>query len=258
MAGDGPQKLVFVGGAPRSGTTVTHALLCTSNQVSPYHPEISFFRGFPTSYRNGRAAWKQHTHAFFDDQEAFRKMMREAADVPIRALWRRLGEAPILCMKDPLLTPFFRDVQALYPTESWFVVTVRHPCDVVRSRQEVHEKSGTGRPFGVADAMAVAREYMSYYQGLLSASFGGRLFLFRYEDLNEERIRTGLSQFVGVDDLMARPMWGGEKVPDDDPWSSPKYNQAIDLEARLSPLADELAQPVRQLCAPIMQRFNYP
>lgn len=257
MAGDGPEKLVFVGGAPRSGTTVAHALLCTSMQVSRYHPEISFFRGVPMSFRNGRASWSQHTHAFFDDAEAFRKLMREMADVATGHLWRRLGSAPILCMKDPLLTPLFRDVQALYPTESWFVVTCRHPCDVVRSRQEVHEKSGTGRPFGLADATAVAREYLAYYQGLLATSFGGRLFLFRYEDLNTDRIRSGLAQFIGVDDLMARPMWGDEKVPDDDPWSSPKYNRPIDLEARLSPLAEEFAGPVRQICAPIMQRLDY-
>ena len=61
----GPSKIVFVGGAPRSGTSVTHALICTSRSVSPYHREISFFRGIPLAYRNGRAAWREHTRHFF-------------------------------------------------------------------------------------------------------------------------------------------------------------------------------------------------
>lgn len=257
MARVGPEKLVFVGGAPRSGTTVTHAVLCTSARVSRYHPEISFFRGLPLAYRNGRASWKQHTHAFFDTPEAFRQLMRETADVPLRSLWRTLGEPPILCMKDPLLTPLFRDLHMLYPDEASFVVVVRHPVDVVRSRQEVHERSRTGRPFGPGDAAAVANEYLSYYQGVLSADFGGTLLLVRYEDLNAPQTKAQLASFIGVDDLFARPMWGDVEVEDDDPWNSPKYNQAVNLEPRLSPLAPELVEPTMRICAPIAQRFGY-
>jgi hypothetical protein len=257
MAADGPHKIVFVGGAPRSGTTVTHALLCTSSQVSDYHPEISFFRGIPQSYRNGRAAWTQHTSAFFKDPEAFRLVIRDTADVSIRHLWRALGQAPILCMKDPLLTPLFPDLHALYPAEAWFVVVVRHPFEVVRSRQEVHEKSGQERPFGPADAASVAREYLSFYRAILNQNFGGRLFMFRYEDLLLPNIQSGLAQFIGVDDLDASRMWGDAPDPGADPWGSPKYNKAIDLAPRLDALSPELAQTVATICAPIMQRFNY-
>jgi hypothetical protein len=254
---EGPQRIVFVGGAPRSGTTVTHALLCTSTQVCDYHPEISFFRGIPQSYRNGRVAWTQHTQAFFSDPEAFRLTMRQTADVPIGHLWRALGETPILCMKDPLLTPFFHDLRSLYPDKAWFVVVVRHSDDVIRSRQEVHEKSGLSRPFGPEDAAAVAREYLTTYQAILAQGFSGRLFMFRYEDLNTERIREGLASFLDVDDLDPSLMWGPTEAPKDDPWGSPKYNKPIDLDPRLGPLAPDLAAIGRTICAPILQRFGY-
>jgi hypothetical protein len=257
MAADGPQKIVFVGGAPRSGTTVTHALLCTSQQVSDYHMEISFFRGIPHSYRLGRAAWKEHTSTFFTEPEDFRQMMRETADVPIRRLWDSLGKAPILCMKDPLLTPYFPDLHQLYPAEAWFVVVVRHPYDVVRSRQEVHERSSGQQPFGPTDAAAVAREYMSTYRAILAQSFGGRLYMFRYEDLKNEAIQTGLAKFIGVDDLDASRMWGDAPEAESDPWGSPKYNKPIDLTPRFDALAPELATTVQSICAPIMQRFQY-
>ena len=108
-------------------------------------------------------------------------------------------------MKDPLLTPFFPDLHRLYPAEAWFVVVVRHPFEVVRSRQEVHDKSGLARPFGVADAMAVAQEYLSFYNTIMAQSFSGRLFMFRYEDLQSDAIQTGLAQFIGVDDLDPEP-----------------------------------------------------
>jgi hypothetical protein len=257
MAENDPRNIVFVGGAPRSGTTVVHALLCTPPQVSRYNPEISFFRGFPQSYRNGTMAWREHTSVFFDTPEDFRQTIREAADVTLGRVWRVLGSPEILCLKDPLLTPFFQDLRELYPDEARFVVVVRHPYEVVRSRQEVHEKSGVQRPFGPADAAAVARDYVSTYQSILARSFAGRLFMFRYEDLNQDQIRAGLANFIGVDHLDPDLMWGEATALDGSAWSSPKYNQPIDLTPRLTPLAPELAQVTQQICAPIMERFGY-
>ncbi|HEY3950467.1 sulfotransferase [Phenylobacterium sp.] len=253
----GPEKIVFVGGAPRSGTTVTHALLCTSPRVSPYNQEISFFRGIPQSYRLGQLSWKEHTSTFFADPEDFRRTMREAADVPLRRIWQALGQTPILCVKDPLLTPSFHDLRALYPAEASFVVVIRHPYEVVRSRQEVHERGGAKQPFDQGQAAMVAREYLSTYRTVLSQSFGGRLYMFRYEDLQTEQIQLGLAQFLGVDDLDPGQMWGDAPEADSDPWGSPKYNKPIDLSPRLTPLAPELAQTVKTICAPMMERFGY-
>jgi hypothetical protein len=258
MSAGSPQNMVFVGGAPRSGTTVTHALLCTSSRVSDYHPEISFFRGIAQSSRNGRGAWVQHTTAFFPHPEAFRQMMRETADVPLRHLSAALGGRDILCMKDPLLTPLFPEVHHLYPQEARFVVVVRHPYEVVRSRQEVHERAGAQRAFGPADAAAVAQEYVATYQAILTQDFSGKLFMFRYEDLLTAPIQEGLAKFIGVDDLDAEGMWG-DNPPDvsDDPWNSPKYHKAIDLAPRLDALSSALREAVTPICAPIMQRFGY-
>ena len=42
-----------------------------------------------------------------------------------------------------------------------------------------------------------------------------------------------------------------------DAWGSPKYNKAIDLAPRLDALTPELAEAVRAICAPIMERFGY-
>jgi hypothetical protein len=253
----GPEKIVFVGGAPRSGTTVTHALISTSEKVSEYRPEISFFRSLPIAYRNGRVAWPQHTSAFFEDQEAFRAVIRQSADVSLLHIWRTLDSQPILAVKDPLLTPLFPDLHELYPDIGWFVTVIRNPYDVVRSRQEVHDQSGTGRPFTVQDAGEVAREYMSYYRAVLNTNFGGRHFAFRYEDINSERLQNALAQFVGVNAFHVRPMWGKPRDLSGDPWNSPKYHQPIDLEPRLPPLAPELRQTVDSICAQMIERFGY-
>jgi hypothetical protein len=252
-----PEKIVFVGGAPRSGTTVTHALICTSARVSVYSREISFLRGITQAYRNGRLAWDDHTSDFFETPEAFRAHMRRTADLTLGHVWRHLGRPPILALKDPHLTPFFPDIRHLYPDIAAFVTVMRHPYDVVRSRLEVQERRIPGRISTAQDAEAIAGEYLRYYQAVLTTNFLGRHMMFRYEDLNSPMVQTQLAQFIGVGDLHARPLWGKSQDQRPDPWGSPKYQQPIDVSPRLSPLAPSLAQAVQRVCGALMERFGY-
>lgn len=251
-----PKQLVFVGGAPRSGTSLTHAMLCTSQKVNEITPEIGFFRGLPLTLRLGRGNWKQ-AGSFFPDQEAFQNAIRRATDVLVEQMWQAVGAPAILCSKDPLLTPYFPELHLLYRSEARFVVVVRDPCAVVRSRQEVHAKLSPDRPFSLDDATDAAHQYLSYYKAVLKQNFGGRLFMFRYEDVDSDKIKDGLARFIGVDDLFARPLWGDRAVAEDDAWASPKYKQAIDMAPRFDPLEPSLAQAVREICRPVAQRFGY-
>lgn len=255
MAAEGPEKIIFVGGAPRSGTTVTHALICTSHQVNTHSPEIAFFRAMPDAFRIGMLAWELHTHAFFDSEEAFRLHMRETADFQIRRFWDKLGRPKVLAVKDPLLTPYFPEVAALYPDKALFVTVIRHPYDVVRSRQEVQIRAGA--EFGAEHARVVAEDYVSYYEPLVSGTFRGRQFAFRYEGLNKPEVQASLATFLEIDDLHARPIWGRHQDMSENAWHSPKYFQPIDMEPRLSPLADEFKAVVRAICGPLMRRFGY-
>jgi hypothetical protein len=263
MAGLGPTRIVFVGGAPRSGTTVTHALICTGDGVGPYNPEISFLRGMVSSYRLGKGAWELHTNAFFPDQAAFQALMRQTADAWLNAVWEALERPSILAVKDPHLTPLFRALHELYPEEGRFVTVCRHPFDVVRSRQAVHEKSGARTSFGVTEAVEVAREYLGYYQAVLQTNFGGRQFVFRYEDLNGEALRDKLASFVGVPGFHVDRLWettkrgAGRKALEQSGWASPKYYGPIDLERRLDPIPEDWKAQVRAICAPVMQRMGY-
>ncbi|WP_421932549.1 sulfotransferase [Phenylobacterium sp.] len=257
MTATSPQKIVFVGGAPRSGTSVTHALICSADRVSNYHPEASFLRGLLPAYRFGKAAWQGHTKAFFPDPQAFRAHIRETLDLSIRRLSEALGRPEILCLKDPHLTPFFPDLAELYADQARFVTVCRHPLEVVRSRQAVHEQ-GEDRPFLDAGVVQVAREYLTYYSTVIRTDFGGRHFLFRYEDLNTERVQGGLAGFVGVERFNPDLMWRTAAPVERDPaWKSPKHGGVIALEPRFEPLQEPWAVMVREICRPIMARLDY-
>jgi hypothetical protein len=256
------EKLVFLGGAARAGTTVTHALICSAQGVSRFHPEIGFFRGAAMSYFVGGDSWDEQTSAFFADQAAFRRLVRETAEIWLDHVWQSLDQPQILCVKDPLLTPYFPSLRDLLPGAR-FVVVCRHPFDVIRSRQEVAENRQ--QPFGLPQAIAVAEQYDMFYRQILGNRFEGRSFVLRYEDLHVDAMRTDLARFLGVPGFDTSAMWNGGKSTAktlqalaSSPWmSSPKSFGPIDLERRLDPIPEDWQAAVRPICAFIMDRMDY-
>lgn len=253
------QPIFFVGGAPRSGTTVTHALLCTSDRTSPYHPEISFVRPLFNAYAVGMQNWESHTYAFFKKPAHFKAHMCSSVMHSLNHVAKTQGDPEILCVKDPLLTPLFYWVHQLLGDRARFVTVVRNPYDVVRSRQEVAQKRGA--IFSAADATAVAEEYQRSYAHLDAASLQGSLFVFRYEDMTDQSVITGLQKFTSCEDISPDKVWAEKHAIDTsaskDPWFSPKYHRPINTESRLDPLAQDFRAVVDRICAPMMDRFGY-
>ncbi|MFN3585128.1 sulfotransferase family protein [Phenylobacterium sp.] len=259
----GPEKVVFVGGTPRSGTTITHAVLCAAPGVNGYVPEASFFVHLVKAYYAGVTHWDIHTHGLYPDAETFRLSIAAAAEAVLQDLWRHVGRPRVLCLKDPLMTEWFPWAARLLP-DARFVTVCRHPFDVVRSRQDGYERT-SGEPFTLEMALDVARDYLRDYQSVLSHNFRGRHLMFRYEDLNTARVLSAMAKLVEAPGFVASRLW---QTPDgrlrtsfgsdDDPTSSPKYGGSIDLTPRLDPLRADWQAAVAAICRPVMMRMNYP
>ncbi len=258
--------IYFVGGAPRAGTTVTHALMCTPSKMNAYHSEISYVTPMVRAYMLGLENWSGHTSTFFAEREHFRLHMQGLIGQTFSHISRALGEPEILCLKDPLLTPYFPRLHTLLGARARFVTVIRNPYDVVRSRQEVASKAG--RDFTADEARGVCSQYLQSYQHIDNPAFGNNLIYFRYEDLLSEDVLTNLRNFTGCADMSTDNVWGkkpeevaepetkGEKGAKD-PWFSPKYHSSIDLSSRLSPLSKKYRTIVNDMCEPFMKRFEY-
>lgn len=258
------QPIIFVGGAPRSGTTVTHALLCTSARTNNYHPEISYVTPILSAYGLGLASWDAHTAAFFAQREHFRLHIRDIANGIFAHLSRVFGMPESLCVKDPMLTPHFPSVNRILEGRARFITVIRHPYDVVRSRQEVAEKDG--KVFDEAFAEAVAREYLKFYLHLDNPGLASALMTFRYEDILKEETLRRLREFTGFGDISPENVWSDRRsrqpsptpaAVTQDPWHSPKYEGAISLDRRLDPLEPRYRHVVDRLCGAFMERFDY-
>lgn len=251
--------VIFVGGAPRSGTTVTHALLCTSDKANSYCPEISFVRPMVNAYAIGMQNWRNHTNAFFKTPNDFRVHMRHQVQRSLNVVSEALGKPEVLVVKDPLMTPLFYWLNKMFGPQIKFVTVVRNPNDVVRSRQEVVEKMG--RPFTVEVAREAATEYMQSYAHLEAEELKTAVFALRYDDLTNESVIAQLRAFTGLPDVSPDKVWSEERAVNENasanPWFSPKYHRPIDTENRLDPLAPQFRAAVSEVCGPLMTRFGW-
>lgn len=256
----GPRKVIFVGGAPRSGTSVTHALICTAPACNAYHPEISFVRPVFDCYSVGMEQWQSHSSHFFRVPDHLKLHVRKLAQQSMSYVWRVLKQPVVLCVKDPLLTRNFPAVKAVMDWPCQFVTVLRHPHDVIRSQQEVYTRSGVEMTEPGVYRLAV--EYMQSYAHLDDPEMEGSVFHFRYEDLGSDWLVDQLRSFTGLGGIDPLLLWNqGAHTPDEsekaDPFFSPKYHRPIDTSRRLDPLSPQFARITNEICAPLMERCGY-
>ena len=253
------RKIIFVGGAPRSGTTAVHGLLCTAKNANNYAAETSFLTGIVSAYALGLNNWDVHTREHFASKDEYRKLMGRMLNTAITHLHRFHKAGEWLVVKDPLLTSNFPLAAELLPDQARFVTVVRNPLDILRSRQEVSRKGG--HEMEIPHVRRISKQAMRDYAHLSDERMAGCLFSFRYEDLQDGKTITDLTAFTGLKGIDPDALWSGRKedssLLDDTNWQSPKYGKPLDTTPRLNPLQPDFARVVRRICAPLMSEHGY-
>lgn len=254
-----PQTVIFVGGAPRSGTTLLHQVICTSARTNVYCPEITFVLPIVNSYVAGLANWSNHTHAFFAEKEHFRLHIKFLLETSLAHISLVLKDPEVLSVKNPNLTPRFPEIREMLGERARFVTIVRNPYDIVRSLQEVAERSD--KVFDEKQARDAARLVVKDYAHLDDPRLAGNVLSFRYEDILKPETTEKLRQFTGLTDIDPSAVGSAAKpqpqTESGNPWFSPKYHNAIDLTPRLPQLDPKYRRIVDRICGPLMDRFGY-
>jgi hypothetical protein len=172
---------IFVSGAPRSGTTVCHALLCTSKTVNDYIPESSFLTGMLNNFEGGLNN-DVHNVELFGSKVAYADFSAESISHLMSHLWMRLKSPEFLCLKDPMMYKHFNWLHQFYPNVK-YVFTIRESLETISSRVKIDHKQG----IHVDDnrVRAHASELLSYYQYAIYIYKNNteRLFLIDYESI---------------------------------------------------------------------------
>jgi hypothetical protein len=261
---------VFVGGAPRSGTTVLHALLCTSEKTNPFIGECSYFSAFMTPFAVGLNTFSQHTRHFFPSKEEFAENHAAVLKYVLKRIWKRVGKPEILILKDPILTASFHYLAALLKSAR-FIVSVRDPRDTILSRIEVmcrkNAQAGQSANITYKQVEEFCNEYFRSYRAIADnrAVFGERLCMVDYKDVVSGNAAATLEKF-GVGKLHPDKIWTeaitDARIPDPhNEWITPLLGQKLSTASvnRYSKVLppDVVALIVRH-CGQLMQELGFP
>lgn len=222
-------SLIFVGGAPRTGTTLLQALICTSPRANKYIAECSYLTAFMEPYRRALSTWEMHTHDYFNSVEEMCGFHADVMrDILSRFHWS-LGRPDVLVLKDPCLTASFYALAYLLP-EAKFAVMIRDPRDTILSRLEVMERSTGAKP-GLPELEFACAEYNAAYVPLIQhwRHFGDRLILIPYNSLVAGSDLDRLAAF-GLDDLVPEQLtqstWVKARL-EGNPWNTDLYGRHV-------------------------------
>ncbi|HEX8621126.1 MAG TPA: sulfotransferase [Allosphingosinicella sp.] len=181
------QRVMMIGGAMRSGTTVIHRALCTARNSNPFLSESWFLRDLLAMYRFRLSRFAAMGEDQFGPVDAYDRMIADDVAEYLRTVSARHGDPEVMILKQPELIRSFADLARLSP-EMLFLAVVRDPRDVIASMKRVrdsHARDEVAGPLaGARTTAALCGIYGSHYAPLLEAgqALEGRLTIVRYED----------------------------------------------------------------------------
>ena len=133
---------IFIGGAPRTGTTLLKGILCNDNETFPVIRECTYLRYLISAYSQGKFLWDYHTYDYFDSKEDFQNFHREIIDKYFNHVYSRFGQNKVMVQKHPGLAIHFPDLDELYPDECLFILMIRDPRDAIASFLKINRDKG--------------------------------------------------------------------------------------------------------------------
>ncbi len=190
--------MIFIGGAPRTGTTLLKGILCKDEQTFPVIRECTYLRFLLNAYAQGKLLWEQHTYDYFDDKRHFQQFNKEIIDKYFNHIYNRFGSDKILVHKHPALIQYFSELDELYPFQCKFIVMIRDPRDAISSHLKINRERGLNIKEATKQFVDPYSSFMTWYQGKWDAD---NVLFIKYEDLllDTNKIMDQLRDFTGLE-----------------------------------------------------------
>lgn len=198
---------IFVGGPPRSGTTILQRVLCQSQYTNPMVGEAEHFFQLIQVYGSAFAQHESKTKYYFSKDELF-QYHRKLAEDYLERFRSNFGDDTRLVLKVPWFTKFFPLTAEFLPSAQ-FVIIARDPLDIAASQIEVGLKQvkELGQNFYPRENMQSIIDGINSVYGPALANrklFKGRLITVRYENLVSGDVALKrLTRFLQLPDLIS-------------------------------------------------------
>ena len=267
----------FVGGSPRSGTTLLAQVLSQAQGANPPIQEAQYFTQLIRAYQYGRTEAKDTLKDYFSDDQDFQQFNSDLIERFFQQIKKRFPQTETIVLKDPYLTSFFPAVESVYP-DSCFFVSIRDPRDTIASMIEVGRKSNDELKqklplFANRDIPGLVAFYKSFYAHVFSnrsARFRKKMAFVKYEYLvqNTDKFLQEISQYTNLvfSDFDSQNMNQGTFTTppneEEQPWrTSLQHGKKIEsssIENYKTILSSAEIGEINRLCKPILLKFGYP
>jgi sulfotransferase family protein len=263
--------LIIVTGCMRSGTSVLMSVICAAPETNDLVAECQYVTSQLATYRRELHPDRQRfLRDYFDDKPGLKAFTSRILDDFLSMTRERLGNPPVLALKNPELALFFPEAAALLPAAK-FLISVRDPRDIITSIMDVAERQAAQG--GRSDLTAAGRDMKklsdlvkTYYAPILTSGLSnGRIAFVRYENLitRTERTVAEMADFCGIslgnydpDREWTYAFPPTHKTPfHTDLMGKPLSNDSIGRH-RAVLTADEIGQIDRH-CAELYAKFGY-
>ena len=196
------KKLVFLVGAPRSGTTWLQLLLSRSPAVASATETHLFTEYMQSLFSRWDASHRADEfvglHLLLDEFE-YKKILRDTAAAVLAKIGERKPTATVILEKTPDHVLQWRRILDLFPDAS-FIHLIRHPHAVVASLMAA--ASGWGKRWAPADVTEATEMWIaSVTAGRQIKSATDRYYELKYRDLIEDEPQhlKCIFEWMGVD-----------------------------------------------------------
>jgi hypothetical protein len=240
---------MFVTGHPRSGTTITHAMICSSDMVNDYIPESSYLTGLVRNFAQGFQN-DEHNVDFFGSKQAFVDYGGKQIRNFINDCWIAFGSPKVLALKDPVMMDLLDVYKGLFPFAK-FVISLRDPFEVVSSFCNVKRREGVE----VTDALTRQLAHnaaVDYARALrFKQANPDATLLFHYDSLFDDSYASKFAAFDASIQCTPDKVWDSKFVDDagktKSPWMTKKYGQKLDgVKKTVLNLSDAQRQIIEQ------------
>ena len=188
---------IFIGGAPRTGTTLVHGILCSDDKTFRMHKECTYLRFLLNAYAEGKKLWNIHTDDYFDNPQHYMFFNKQIINQYFHHAYNRFGKDKILIQKHPMLIDYFPELEELYPEECLFIVIMRDPRDAISSFLDVKRFDGFDIQMTTDQYIGAYHHFMGFYE---HKQWMPNVLFVKYEELltNTNKIMEDLRDFTGL------------------------------------------------------------
>ncbi|BBO73542.1 hypothetical protein DSCW_09590 [Desulfosarcina widdelii] len=131
-------KLIFIGGAQRSGTTLMQTLLSNALNHTEVWPEANFLCDLFQFYTNGIKNWNK-SEFYFGKRDYFKSYVKELINNILKYRIPKDFKGNCIIIKDPNFSKYIKQIYEIFP-ESSFFLCVRDPRDIICSFYDIENR----------------------------------------------------------------------------------------------------------------------